>query len=593
MNHSSSERSQVSTEIIDLEFDYSNKAYQNFIKKHPKNFKQLQFSQNALQSKRLLSKLKASKQLRSLSYVKSTKKNDKFILNTFKSQRFSLKQFSGLSNSLLKHFPNISILDLGIQDESGLLGFKYLPHLHTLSLNIANDLPVEDCEDVKILYYRFWHHLCSQKQLKSIQLNCHKFDDLFTSTLSMIDEIFPALGHLENITLNLDFPNSKYISSKDFYFKNLFTHTTKIEVYDTMLPASHYIYDNIEAFSKLKTLCCENIKYGKIEQYQAGMDYPLNFRPLFALSTLQILQKIDISFVLNSAESIEGFLENFCLPLSIQIVRLVFQRINWSHLISFNQTEDNPFEQHQQCLSFYKKWNCLKNLKSLALKFENNESTDSPPTIYFVGPLLKNISSLRSFDYANHLLSEPNSTQALDFMYLWESFAHFQQDLETLWVTDNSITFENFVKIEEQPVILKDLLIYGNVCGSHQSFRHLVEIFRNGTSDQKSLIIKELKTQNSEEFTEYFRTLVKKTQNLHIRLYLDAAKVSDSAIVASLKKVVTQENQNSSISLYLANVKSTISNDLKQMQIDLSKNKIFARLQILSPTRQLLYDFKN
>ena len=584
--------------MVDLECDSSNSNLHRFLKNNPKNFKQLRLNKSSLASPKLLRKLRSVKGLQSIYFIKDYKASPKILLHALKNHRWYLKEASGLDVTLLEHFPNLSKFMLEIQNIQHLRVFAKICGIQSLNINLIQPLETQNqaFPQCKILLNRFWRHLCSLKHLKNIQVNGINYDEALLYVLHEIETLCPLLEKLHSFILNLNFPNSRDISSKEFFFPNIFNYVTKIEVYDSMLPASHYLFDNLKACSSLRSLSFQNIEYGNINNYRKGVNSSLNFEPFKWFGQLHKLQRLDICIVLNYSANFDQFFEAFILPESIESVRLVFQRVNWNDIIQNLQEKQNDpdlFKQDQKCSFFYNKWQNLKNLTSLALKFELGETCEAIPTFWFVAPLLKNISSLKNLDFVNNLLMASDLNESLDMEYLFQTIDHFKHSLEKLWIEDKTISLKNLTDKSSLFPKLKDLMISGCLYGD-KGLKDLIHSFtqESNNSINRSLHLRELVIEDSQGLANCIKALSHGNSHLNIKLQASVTNLKSEDIISSLCSLALKGTKGYTISLYIRNFPKVEQCDLKVLDRLVRDYSVFKRLQITLANRQSVYDFR-
>ena len=594
-------KAQLAGKVIQLDLECPKSNLKVFLKKYPKSCTQLTVDEHIFRCRKFVQRFKLTKGVQSIYYIKSHKVNFNRTLSALKSQRRYIKKLSGLDKSLLPYFPFLSSSIINMLIPSSVKSFSKLANVERLTLNFSpSKNPKQNIDQYDLpldVESRFWKHLSSSRHSKFLLINGKKDDELILDFLSKLNGLEHILEGLINFVLNLSFENSRDISSQVFMFNNILKYVTKVEISDAMLPASHYLFDNIHLCPSLKTLLISNIVNSKLPRYLEGKSTFINFEPIRQIATLQNLQRLDITIVLNSPEHFKSFLTLFVLPESITSISLTMQRIKWSYILrntnSTIGTSRNPFEENAKCLEFYNQWERLRNLDSLAFKFEFGEVPETVPTICFLVPLLKKVSNIRVLDYMNQLYWEPFEEESFNFQYFWTAIDHLKSNLKRLWIEDRSISMKNFVRNPRDILNLSEIIIYGSVTGA-EGFKNVIKLFKTGEQSSKltTLYLKDLYIDSDRFFSDCIRALVRKPINLDIKLHVDVSKISVDVITQELCQLAVEGVPNRTISLYLVNSARLDCQSIENLSSLVYARPVFEGLRILATNRLSFFNFQ-
>ena len=585
---------------IQLDSESCKSNLQTFFKNYSKSCRQLTLDEHVFRSKRFTQRLRLTKGIQSIQYIKSHRVFFKQSLYAFKNQKYYLKKVSGLDSSLLPYFPFTSTSEINMLDSSSIETFRTLPTVQKLVLNFTPSWDAQRAHHVyempEQLESRFWKHLYSSKTLKSLLINCQKSNRTLMNFLAKLNEQEHILKNLTNLVLSFSFEDSKNISSQLFPLSNVLKYVTKVEATDAMIPASHYLFDNIGQCSKLKILHIDNFKNRKLPGYLAGGQAHINFEPIKQLATLNHLQRLDIAVMLSSPEYCSSFLTLFKLPSSIVSVSLALKGIKWSYILQEPadalERNQNPFEENADCREFYSQWERLRNLSTLSFKFELGEGVETIPTVCFLTPVLSKVSKITALEYINRLNWEPSSQESFNLEHFWTTIDHLKPTLKRLWVEDKNISIKDFTEKSEDLCNISEMMIYGSI-SSDQGFKNVVELFRGSRgqdTNQTALHVRELYMHSSEHFTELVNVLIRKPTNLDIKMHIDVLKVPVEVVVENLCRLNEEGAQNRTISLYLINSKRLGLDYIERLDSLPHARQVFGGLRILATNRIRLFE---
>jgi len=333
------------------------------------------------------------------------------------------------------------------------------------------------------------------------------------------------------------------------------------------------------------------------EEYKEDFQDRGPFYRLASLKRLESLKDLSIEASLSTPDLLNNFLTSFCLPKSVQSVRLDMYDFAWERIIPYKVDsklrESNPFDNCEIYQEFLTQWDGLESLRCLKLSL-NDQSRFLVMNDFFSVPILKKLKRLEIFEYDSSVedLSETSRKIPMDLKYFFEGLTMSRDTLTTLNITDFAISLRRF---DEKSFIefpkLDSIIMNGSVFGDENLGKFLSFLSKDkGQGPSFTLVMNQLIIDNDESFKGFLSGLLNIRKNLTMSIFANIKKVSSASILKSLDFYLDNAKIDGGFSLMLTQAKTFKAKDLKIFNRKVHKNKVFTSLLIISKMGRLVVD---
>jgi len=573
----------------------------SLLKHHPKYCHKLHFTSSNIQTRKVFTKIRAIKVIKSLDVPCYEPEMRPLLLSALKSQRNCLKKLSMKDPALVKYYPRIETYLLCSKGLHSWRVFLQLIHLKILTLECPyikdpkGSHIGKELGRVKGFYWRFWQHFERLKVLGDFHVSLYnKIDSDLLGFLKKLNVMEEKLNSLRSFSLFLS--HIDVASDVDLNFENIYQHLTSFRIHESSFMVIQKFLRNVRHFQKLESLnILKNLSYPEDDKDPADFGFIKHFSQLNRIKTMDIL----INF--GSSTNLLNFLEHFSIPEPIVSLKLSFYEADWSALLSSDQLENlkthNVFENHPLCLNFYNKWQNLKNLESLSFCFCESNSNDTP-SLYFITPILKRLTALESFYFANwlnnfsHTPTTLNSEKikALNLYYLWKALAHLKTTLKKLYIDSSAISLRKFpskFELEDQEKLcLKELGLCGLVLGDLCLEALSKTLVKNEEDSSPSRIeMESILIDNKESMMKVMDIIANISKKMRVSVSLDVRNIGQSDFMEMVMKDFVRLTSKSHITIDFHKIPELSDSELKDFKRILHEYR-HARLHISGPERK-------
>ena len=512
-----------------------------------------------LQTAKIRSIFKKIKFVRALEIKDYCRQDINLVTSIFKSQRKNITSVSMNDSSITKRFPKLKRFLLNAQAYWSWRTFITLQNLESLTMEFSNIflfrfLGGPPKKTLKYLNWRFWSHLNNQKNLQNFDLQLYnRLDPEIYTFLQKLNTQTTFLESLHSFTLFLN--HLEITISDSLEFKSVYKHITSFKIHEvpfaTLEKLLAYIgqFQNLQYLSLLKT-----VKGRHEENAKVNLAFLQDFQRLHQLKTL------DLALNLNLETCMITFLKHFTIPQQLTTLKLSFFETNWTVLIPNFHDENfkafNKFETLELNQRFYQIWDDVKHLNSLSICFAEIDN-NSLPSLYFIAPILRRLTSLSMLYYANWRNIDNGKKKALDFNYLWESIKHLKPTLKKLYVETFAITLRNLPQETQQDVLqLQELGLCGFILGDN----HLWDLYRPleerpvELARKSQLELERMVIDSDETFPIFLEDLLSAPKNIEVSINVDVRKLDAKKLVQTICSQIPRMFTKTNIQLNFSNV---------------------------------------
>jgi len=515
----------------------------SLLKRHPKYFRKLYFITLDLENRKIFKKLQAMKIVKSLDIPCYESDIRHLVLSALKSQRNCLEDLNIKDPMLVKHFPSVSRFLVCSKVLDSWRVFLRLINLKKLTLECPYiKTSRSSCiGKIRSFYWRFWQHLEKLKVLEDFHICFYnQIDSDLLGFLGRLDEMEKKLGSLKNFSLFLSHMDVE--PDGDLDFENVKKNLTSFRVHESSFLVIQKLLKNLKHFQKLESLnILKNLSHLEDENNTANFSYLKDFSQLTQIKTMDIL----INF--GSGPNFVNFLEHFSIPGSIISLKLSFYEADWPALLSSNQLDNlkalNAFESHPLCLNFYNKWQTLNRLESLSLCFCERSSSDTP-SLYFITPILRKLTTLKSLYFANWLnnfnhtpqLTSTDKIKALNLYHLWKALNHMKPTLKKLYIDSSAISLRKFpskFELEDQEKLcLEEFGLCGLVLGD----LYLEVLSKTLAKNESRFEVESIILDNNESMMKVMDLIVNISKKIRVSVSLDMRNIDAGDFMEMMMK---------------------------------------------------------
>jgi len=312
------------------------------------------------------------------------------------------------------------------------------------------------------------------------------------------------------------------------------------------------------------------------------------------LELLENLKVLELSVALDTKRGLMSFLGSFTVPKGLQTIKLNLHEISWKFLKGSNFNLDNQFfESNAECQLFYKKWSQITQLNSLTICFAESEGNNTRISVNFLLPLLKNLSSLSKFYFANETNPSPSKKNAVDFSLLWQALSHLQPTLKTIYIESPSILLHEMTNsVLSDQKILQKCGLCGNIFGD-KNLPSLLRLFPKlmapNEHKKSQLDLESLRVENKDSFLQILKELNHLPRGLNLSIDISVRSLTSEDFVESLLDVLPSMVKDSFLKLSFSNVAIMEASLLKEMIERLVKCEISDLVKIVDKRENVLF----
>jgi len=557
------------------------------IKYAPKYYTKVDFETPDLKNYKIYSKTRSIKIARSVILKDYSKDQMGLILRTLKNQKKFIQALLGVEPSLSRVFHHLRTCLLDINRKQSWRMFVRLAKVEALELDFSNF--EEEFDPGKYFKYRFWQHLSNlTPSLKIISLRFfHQINPIYPHFISKFVHALSQLPLLENLTVSLhNLQDSPFDSNLDLV--QLSKYVTCLKAYELSFPHIQDLLAQLPHFEKLKELV---ILKTIPESEEEGENQQSSLSEIKNLAKLKNLMSLELSVCLNSRSVTLSFLENFAVSQSVESIKLSFHNLNWKSILV---SQPLAFEENPSCAKFYRKWEQLKNLQSLAVSFTSQDALEESYELNFIAPVFKKLSTVSMLYYTDYCDDSASRNRALDFKILWDSVKHLKTTLKALLVETACISLRNFPEgNEEENNALKGLNLFGAIHGDINVL-NLFKIFPKSTAynEHKSqLEIGHLYIDSQASFQRFLRGLQDVPRNLKVALNIDIRKISAKEFLETINEYAPKIKARNFSKFNVWHLKNGIeANQITELQQIISKCKISNIMAIIDKSGKMVFE---
>jgi len=532
---------------------------QFLLKYAPKYYTNLDYDIDDLQSRHVFTKLKTIKIAKHAKVTNYSPHDRQLLLSVIKPQKKHLKSLEEAPPSALKQLSKIDSCLLSVQNFASWRVFVGIIHLKSLRIDFASqridNLNLIQSQKIeKYLQYRFWSRL-NRFQLPLQHLYIHlynKIDALLYNFLIRFATCQTFLSSLKSFTLFLN--NFAEIRSFTIFgLISIYKHVTALKVHEV---SYKILEQSLESLSSYKHLTSLNIT--KTINKAEDLEQPPDWSFLKNLSSLENLHALEFSINLDTKTSLFSFLKSFSLPKSIHKIKFNFQGVT-SSFASCDFNSLKSFESKSECQKFYEKWQNLHNFKSLTMCFVEVDHHSCLLNLFFLIPLLKNLTALTELYFTNWCEPSSKEKHAIDFNVIWQAVGHLSSTLKTLYVESPIISLQNFLEnpsLRNSHYALQKLGLCGIITGDSK-MQNLFQLFQKHNAGASSQFeMDHLRTDSDESFVDLLRELSQISRQISVSLEIDVKKVSSENFVQTLCEFISKLDKRNFSKLHFFNLKS-------------------------------------
>jgi len=289
----------------------------------------------------------------------------------------------------------------------------------------------------------------------------------------------------------------------------------------------------------------------------------------------------------NGTKLLPDFLAAITLPSSLSNVKFNFYEIPW-HLFPQEETL-LPTSCYK---NFYEKWSKLTNLNSLHLNFYEINQSNSVTNFEFISPLLKKVPKLTSLYFASWSESLLKKKKFLDFNSLWQSLAHLNSSLKTLYLEAPAISLKNLSNICSTSTLEK-LGISGAVIGDTE-LSDILSLFSKQPTPPNSpmksnLEVDYLLVNDQTSLINLLNTLSHVRRNLKLSLEIDLRKITDQDLVQLTNELLPRLHKRNFLKLSFSNIPKMETGPLTELLTNISQYEISDCLKIVNQSGNILF----
>jgi len=573
-----------------------NEAYDNLqflVKYAPKYYTKVDFDVSDLSKAKVLQKTRATKIIRAAGIHSYNNNKQGILMRALKMKEKYIKQIEGVKVDTVKKFSCINKLVLCLQDYFSWRAFFHLIHLETLTLetySLSTGSPLfQNQKLTRYLDWRFWKH-ASDKFKKIKFVYCHFYNQLGPELEKFLMKLSGKQNFLSSLSsLMLHFNYIGNPVSKELDLNQLYKFTKSLKVHECSSKTLQYFLEGLNQFQNLQDL---SILKAVEEIHRAES---MDLCSLSNLENLKKLENLEVSLNLNLTHNLKSFLEYFTLPASIVNIKLNFHEVGLKKLLNDENVElsQEVFENNALHVKFCKTWKNLNNLNSLSLSFIEVENESPLWELYFVTPILRQLSTLSSLYYARWCDSESENKEVVDFNYFWDSISHLKASLKVLYMETAAISLDNFplTRTEESGYALKVIGLCGNVAGDSkvQNITRLLDIKPSQTEQKAQLEIESLVIDSKESFEGFLRGFSNVPRDVILTLNCNMSKISGRDFVNTLSKFASKIPRRRQIKISFCNVPKIKESFLKRLLEGLEVCGILDYIKISDQRGRMLY----
>jgi len=189
--------------------------------------------------------------------------------------------------------------------------------------------------------------------------------------------------------------------------------------------------------------------------------------------------------------------------------------------------------------------------------------------LFFLIPLLKNLSILTELYFTNWCEPSSKEKQAIDFNVIWQAVGHLSSTLKTLYVESPVISLQNFLdnpSLRISHYALQKLGLCGVITGDCK-MQNLFQLFQRHNAGASQVEIDHLKADSNESFASLLRELSYISREILVSLEIDVKKVSSENFVKTLCEFISKLDKRNFSKLHFFNLKELepdLANQLKE-----------------------------
>lgn len=546
------------------------------IKRFPKYFCRVQYNALEFSNKLILSRLRRAKIIRTLCIQDFDRSYRDRVACSFIHQNKSIRSINSTSKKVLCRFPLVNTFFLSICNLSSWRSFQSLIHLKSLGLEFSSIFHFRPKQQkvLENLKYKFWKHLDRLIHLRnfSIDIN-HELSSEIIDFLCVLNSRKKFLCELDSFTILLNHVEIK--QEYDLRFPDIYNYTTTLRIHEVPFITIKNFLKHLRDFKRLTFL---SILKSTITHSNDQDAESIDFTFLGELEGLPRLTSLDLAINLSPKFHLQRFLNNFTLPNCLESMKLSFFETPWKSIFNTEgllSESENIFSDNQYCLHFYKQWTGLLSLNSLALHFIETENYCSF-SLYFVIPLLTQLSRLSVLHYSNWYSIEPKRKKPLNLNYLTSSIAHLKDSLRELYVENFAISIRKLQTDSNDFLRLKDLKLIGFVLGD-VNIKELLHLYQDPKheSPQKSLEVSRLVIDKDKNFENFIHVLRRMPKTMRISLNVDMRQVSPSDFVNKMDYLASILAGRNLMRISFFNLNSIDIGDLEKLCYKLNEYGVF------------------